>query len=111
MPCPPTISLCDFSGAALPGVSPFLSSGLEVDYKDCPCVFVGELQKSELAFGAFAAMADKYYIKDNIKKPAAHHESFRALWETKWRTPVSLACESNLQCDKLTENAVLDGRL
>jgi hypothetical protein len=33
-------------------------------------------------------MADKYYIGENIKKHAAHHESFKALWETKWQKPV-----------------------
>jgi hypothetical protein len=29
-------------------------------------------------------MADKYYIKDNIKKTAVHHNSFKDLWKTKW---------------------------
>ena len=33
-------------------------------------------------------MADKYYIKDNITKPAIHHESYKQLWESKWKTPV-----------------------
>jgi len=36
-------------------------------------------------------MADKYYIGENIKKHAAHHESFKALWETKWQKPVGKA--------------------
>jgi hypothetical protein len=32
----------------------------------------------------------KYYIKDAILKPAAHHASFKALWETKWKAPVRM---------------------
>lgn len=32
----------------------------------------------------------KYHIKDAILKPAAHHESFQKLWETKWKAPASL---------------------
>ncbi len=31
---------------------------------------------------------EKYYIKDAIKKPAVHHESYQKLWETKWKAPV-----------------------
>ena len=30
-----------------------------------------------------------YYIGDRINKPAPHHESIQALWETKWKFPVS----------------------
>ena len=30
----------------------------------------------------------KYHIKDALLKPAAHHASFQALWETKWKKPV-----------------------
>ena len=33
-------------------------------------------------------MADKYFIKDNIKKTAVHHNSFKDLWQTKWNFPV-----------------------
>lgn len=32
----------------------------------------------------------KYYIKDAILKPAKHHESFKALWETKWKAPATM---------------------
>lgn len=32
----------------------------------------------------------KYYIKDAILKPAKHHESFKALWETKWKVPCGM---------------------
>lgn len=32
----------------------------------------------------------KYYIKDAILKPAKHHESFKALWETKWKMPATM---------------------
>jgi len=35
-------------------------------------------------------MADKYYIKDDILKTAVHHESFKQLWETKWKQPASM---------------------
>ncbi|KAI9736226.1 MAG: hypothetical protein M1834_001112 [Cirrosporium novae-zelandiae] len=37
-------------------------------------------------------MADKYYIGSAIKTPAPHHESFKALWETKWKK----ACEMGI---------------
>lgn len=29
-------------------------------------------------------------------KPAAHHESFEKLWETKWKAPVSLVTSGTL---------------
>lgn len=32
----------------------------------------------------------KYFIKDAILKPAKHHESFKALWETKWKVPAQM---------------------
>ncbi|RMZ79235.1 hypothetical protein DV737_g3496, partial [Chaetothyriales sp. CBS 132003] len=32
----------------------------------------------------------KYYIKEAIKKPAVHHESYQALWETKWKPLATL---------------------
>ncbi|RMD40729.1 hypothetical protein DV735_g4407, partial [Chaetothyriales sp. CBS 134920] len=36
-------------------------------------------------------MADqKYYIKDAINKPAVHHQSYQALWETKWQPLAAL---------------------
>lgn len=31
-----------------------------------------------------------FYIGDRIYKLAPHHESIKALWETKWKFPVSL---------------------
>ena len=34
--------------------------------------------------------AEKYYIKDAITKPAVHHESYKALWETKWKGPCAM---------------------
>jgi len=37
---------------------------------------------------AQSAAADKYYIRDALLKPAAHHQSFEQLWETKWKAPV-----------------------
>ena len=33
---------------------------------------------------------NKYYIKDAILKTAAHHESYKALWETKWKMPAKM---------------------
>lgn len=36
------------------------------------------------------AAAEKYYIGDAILKPAAHHESFQKLWDTKWKVPVRI---------------------
>ena len=30
-----------------------------------------------------------YLIGDRINQPAKHHESIKALWETKWKFPVS----------------------
>ncbi|KAI8955331.1 alpha/beta-hydrolase [Xylaria longipes] len=32
-----------------------------------------------------AAPGNKYFIQDKLAKPAAHHASFEALWETKWK--------------------------
>jgi hypothetical protein len=34
------------------------------------------------------SMANAYYIGENIKKIAPHHESFKALWDTKWQKGV-----------------------
>lgn len=36
-----------------------------------------------------AAPNGKYFIQEKLKTPAAHHESFAKLWETKWKKPVS----------------------
>ncbi|ERF73162.1 hypothetical protein EPUS_03003 [Endocarpon pusillum Z07020] len=35
-------------------------------------------------------MANAYYIGEHIKKHAPHHESFKALWDTKWQKPCSM---------------------
>ncbi|KAI8633476.1 alpha/beta-hydrolase [Xylariaceae sp. FL1651] len=32
-----------------------------------------------------AAPGNTYFIQDKLAQPAAHHESFQALWETKWK--------------------------
>jgi len=37
-----------------------------------------------------AAPGGKYFIQDDIEKKAVHHESFKQLWETKWKKPVGL---------------------
>ncbi|KAK8183365.1 Alpha/Beta hydrolase protein [Phyllosticta capitalensis] len=34
-----------------------------------------------------AAPNGKFFIQDALKKPAPHHESFKQLWETKWKKP------------------------
>ncbi|KAF2835624.1 alpha/beta-hydrolase [Patellaria atrata CBS 101060] len=37
-----------------------------------------------------AAPNGEFFIQKNIKKTAAHHESFKQLWETKWRMPATM---------------------
>lgn len=37
-----------------------------------------------------AAPGGNFFIQEKIKKVAPHHESFKQLWETKWKQPVSL---------------------
>ncbi|KAF2878074.1 Alpha/Beta hydrolase protein [Massariosphaeria phaeospora] len=37
-----------------------------------------------------AAPGGKFFIQDNIKKTAAHHESYQQLWETKWKKPAEM---------------------
>lgn len=37
-----------------------------------------------------AAPGGKFFIQDNLSKPAAHHESFAQLWETKWKAPATM---------------------
>jgi hypothetical protein len=37
-----------------------------------------------------AAPGGKYFIQENIKKTAAHHESWEKLWETKWKFPATM---------------------
>jgi hypothetical protein len=36
-------------------------------------------------------MARPYYVEEELDKTAAHHLSVKALWETKWKFPVSIA--------------------
>lgn len=36
-----------------------------------------------------ASPGGKYFIQDKLAQPAAHHASFEALWETKWKPLVS----------------------
>jgi hypothetical protein len=31
----------------------------------------------------------RYHIEDKLKKIGPHHESFKQLWETKWKMPAS----------------------
>lgn len=35
-----------------------------------------------------AAPGGKFFIQENIKKVAPHHESYAQLWKTKWAFPV-----------------------
>ncbi|KAJ4359243.1 hypothetical protein N0V95_002324 [Ascochyta clinopodiicola] len=37
-----------------------------------------------------AAPGGKFFIQDNLSKPAAHHESYAQLWETKWKKPAEM---------------------
>ncbi|EON67920.1 hypothetical protein W97_07417 [Coniosporium apollinis CBS 100218] len=37
-----------------------------------------------------AAPNGQYFIQDAIKQTAPHHESFKALWETKWKKPAEM---------------------
>ena len=35
-----------------------------------------------------AAPGNKYFIQDQLKEKAVHHESYKQLWDTKWKMPV-----------------------
>jgi hypothetical protein len=37
-----------------------------------------------------AAPGGKFFIQENIKKVAPHHESWEKLWETKWKFPANM---------------------
>ncbi|OCK75042.1 alpha/beta-hydrolase [Lepidopterella palustris CBS 459.81] len=37
-----------------------------------------------------AAPGNQFFIQSNIKKTAVHHESFKQLWETKWKMPAEM---------------------
>jgi dienelactone hydrolase len=37
-----------------------------------------------------AAPNGKFFIQEKLKTPAAHHESFSQLWETKWKKPAEM---------------------
>lgn len=37
-----------------------------------------------------AAPGRKFFIQDNIKKVAPHHESWEQLWNTKWSMPATM---------------------
>jgi pimeloyl-ACP methyl ester carboxylesterase len=37
-----------------------------------------------------AAPGGKFFIQDKLNTPAAHHESFQQLWETKWKKPAEM---------------------
>jgi len=39
-----------------------------------------------------AAPGNKYFIQDKLSHTAPHHASFEALWQTKWKAPVSKHC-------------------
>ena len=36
-----------------------------------------------------AAPGGRYFIQEKLKHPAVHHESYKQLWETKWKQLVS----------------------
>ncbi|KAK3075682.1 hypothetical protein LTS18_014000, partial [Coniosporium uncinatum] len=37
-----------------------------------------------------AAPGNQFFIQSNIHKTAPHHESFKQLWETKWKQPATM---------------------
>jgi hypothetical protein len=37
-----------------------------------------------------AAPGGKFFIQDALDTPAAHHESFEKLWQTKWQMPCKM---------------------
>ncbi|KAF2102006.1 alpha/beta-hydrolase [Rhizodiscina lignyota] len=37
-----------------------------------------------------AAPGGKFFIQEKLKTPAPHHESFKQLWETKWKKPATM---------------------
>jgi hypothetical protein len=37
-----------------------------------------------------AAPGGQFFIQSNIKKVAAHHESWEQLWNTKWKMPATM---------------------
>lgn len=45
-----------------------------------------------------AAPNGQYFIQDAIKQTAPHHESFKALWETKWKKPVGSYTRLSRDC-------------
>lgn len=51
---------------------------------------------------------NKYFIKDAINKPAKHHESFEALWETKWKVPAGMGVYPFMFGDKKDFEPVVD---
>lgn len=42
-----------------------------------------------------AAPGGKFFIQDQLDDVAPHHESFKQLWETKWKKPVSSPLPAN----------------
>jgi len=45
-----------------------------------------------------AAPGGKFFIQENMKKVAPHHESYKKLWETKWKFPV---CQQSKESGRL----------
>jgi len=43
-----------------------------------------------------AAPNGGFFIQDKLYKKAPHHESYKQLWETKWKKPVSIRAGSLL---------------
>lgn len=37
---------------------------------------------------AMAAPGGRFFIQDKLAEKAVHHESYKQLWETKWKKPV-----------------------
>jgi hypothetical protein len=49
-----------------------------------------------------AAPGGKFFIQENIKEVAPHHESYGQLWKTKWAFPVR--CQRHKSVDVKTDD-------
>lgn len=58
-----------------------------------------------------AAPGGKFFIQDNLKEAAVHHKSFKDLWETKWKQPVSSVMSAVLKNVELNGEIVHNGGL
>lgn len=55
----------------------------------------------KIIYGKMAAPNGGFFIQDKLYKTAPHHESFKQLWETKWKKPVSISAIVDAKMPKL----------